>query len=85
MATANGNQAFVDSLLSDIIIPGVDNLLDSRYFRDLRAGTLSQLQGFAIQHYIHNMGSSRHSLSAPPSMRPRTGHSWPTPEALAKS
>jgi pyrroloquinoline quinone (PQQ) biosynthesis protein C len=36
----------------------VDNLLDTRYFRDLRAGKLTtrRLQGFAVQHYIHNMG-----------------------------
>lgn len=58
MATATENQGFVDSLLKDIILPGVDDLLDSRYFRDLRAGTLTtrRLQGFSIQHYIHNMG-----------------------------
>jgi pyrroloquinoline quinone (PQQ) biosynthesis protein C len=58
MTTATSNQAFVDSLLKDIILPGVDDLLDSRYFRDLRAGALTtrRLQGFAIQHYIHNMG-----------------------------
>lgn len=58
MATATDNQSFVDSLLNDIILPGVDNLLDSRYFRDLRAGklTVRRLQGFAIQHYVHNMG-----------------------------
>ena len=58
MAIATDNQAFVDSLLNDIILPGVDDLLDSRYFRDLRAGTLTtrRLQGFSIQHYVHNMG-----------------------------
>jgi pyrroloquinoline quinone (PQQ) biosynthesis protein C len=58
MATATDNQAFVDSLLNDIILPGVDDLLDSRYFRDLRAGklTVRRMQGFSIQHYIHNMG-----------------------------
>ena len=58
MATATYDQAFVDALLKDIILPGVDALLDSRYFSDLRAGTLTtrRLQGFAIQHYIHNMG-----------------------------
>jgi pyrroloquinoline quinone (PQQ) biosynthesis protein C len=58
MATATDSQAFVDSLLNDIILPGVDDLLDSRYFRDLRAGklTVRRMQGFAIQHYIHNMG-----------------------------
>ena len=58
MTTTTDNQAFVDEILNEIILPGVDDLLDSRYFRDLRAGKLTtrRLQGFAIQHYIHNMG-----------------------------
>jgi pyrroloquinoline quinone (PQQ) biosynthesis protein C len=44
--------------MNDIIQPGVDQLMDSRYFTDLRAGKLTnrRIQGFAIQHYIHNMG-----------------------------
>ena len=58
MATTTDNQAFVDSLVNEIILPGVDALLGSRYFHDLRAGklTIRRMQGFAIQHYIHNMG-----------------------------
>jgi pyrroloquinoline quinone (PQQ) biosynthesis protein C len=57
MATLT-NKTFVDGLISGIIQPGVDDLMDSRYFRDLRAGklTVRRMQGFAIQHYIHNMG-----------------------------
>jgi pyrroloquinoline quinone (PQQ) biosynthesis protein C len=51
------NRKFVRDLISEIIIPGSEKLMDSRYFSDLRAGRLSirQLQGFAIQHYIHNL------------------------------
>ena len=58
MATASGNQQFVAEIVTEIIEPGVDDLLASRYFTDLRAGKLTnrRLQGFAIQHYIHNMG-----------------------------
>jgi len=58
MSTTTGNQQFVDSVLNDIIEPGVEQLMDSRYFTDLRAGKLTnrRIQGFAIQHYIHNMG-----------------------------
>ena len=58
MATDVGNRQFVDEITNEIIQPGVERLLESRYFSDLRAGTLSvrRLQGFAIQHYIHNMG-----------------------------
>ena len=58
MATATENERFVESLISDIIKPGIDVLLDSRYFRDLRAGRLTtrRIQGFAVQHYLHNMG-----------------------------
>jgi pyrroloquinoline quinone (PQQ) biosynthesis protein C len=52
-----GYAEFVDEIVNDIIEPGVDDLLDSRYFRDLRAGklTVRRLQGFAIQHYLHNV------------------------------
>ena len=57
MATQVGNQQFVDEITREIIQPGVERLMESRYFTDLRAGKLSvrQLGGFAIQHYIHNM------------------------------
>src|SRR6476660_7171060 len=57
--TANtGNRQFIDSVLRDIIQPGTDRLMESRYFSDLRAGKLTtrRIQGFALQHYIHNMG-----------------------------
>ena len=57
MATSTGNQRFVDEITKEIIHPGVDRLMESRYFTALRAGQLTtrQLGGFAIQHYIHNM------------------------------
>ena len=57
MAASTGNQRFVDEITKEIIGPGVDRLMESRYFTDLRAGVLTtrQLGGFAIQHYIHNM------------------------------
>lgn len=50
-------QAFVDSVIREIIQPGVDRLMESRYFTDLRAGKLSmrRLQGWALQHYLHNV------------------------------
>ena len=50
-------QAFVDSVVKEIIQPGVDRLMESRYFSELRQGKLSKrrLQGWAIQHYIHNV------------------------------
>lgn len=48
---------FVDSLLREIIQPGVEELMSSRYFTELREGKLSakRLQGFALQHYLHNI------------------------------
>ena len=57
MATSTDNQRFVDDITREIIQPGVERLMESRYFTDLRAGELTtrQLGGFAIQHYIHNM------------------------------
>jgi len=50
------NQAFIDSLMREIVHPGVDRLMNGRFFTELRAGTLSKrrLQGFALQHYLSN-------------------------------
>ena len=50
------NQSFVDSVLREIIHPGVEQLMNSRYFTELRTGRLSRrrLQGFAVQHYLSN-------------------------------
>ena len=50
------NQSFVDSLMRDIVQPGVTQLLNSRFFSELREGKLSKkrLQGFALQHYLSN-------------------------------
>jgi pyrroloquinoline quinone (PQQ) biosynthesis protein C len=49
-------EAVVQSVLTDIIEPGVQRLMDSPYFTELREGKLSlrRLQGWAIQHYLHN-------------------------------
>ncbi len=57
MATQVGSREFVDSVIKDIIRPGLETLMESRYFNDLRNGklTVRRMQGFAIQHYIHNM------------------------------
>lgn len=51
------SQAFVDSVIKDIIQPGVDQLMELPYFTELRAGKLSikRLQGWAMQHYLHNV------------------------------
>ena len=51
------NQAFVDSVMKEIIQPGVDQLIALPYFTELRAGKLStkRLQGWALQHYLHNV------------------------------
>jgi pyrroloquinoline quinone (PQQ) biosynthesis protein C len=47
---------FVESVLSEIIRPGVEQLMSTRFFTELRAGKLSKkrLQGFAVQHYLSN-------------------------------
>ena len=41
------SQAFVDSVIKEIIQPGVERLMESRYFTELRQGKLStrRLQG----------------------------------------
>jgi len=50
------NQSFVDLVRQEIIQPGVEQLMNSRYFTELGAGKLSKrrLQGFAMQHYLSN-------------------------------
>src|SRR5918994_1696886 len=50
------NQKFVDSIIQEIVQPGVDELLNNRFFTELRRGKLSQkrLKGFALQHYHCN-------------------------------
>ena len=49
-------KAVVQSVMREIIQPGVQRLMDHPYFAELRAGKLSvkRLQGWAIQHYLHN-------------------------------
>ena len=51
------SQAFVDSVVKEIVQPGVEQLLQLPYFTELRAGKLSKkrLQGWALQHYLHNV------------------------------
>lgn len=51
------HRGFVESLVREIVQPGVQQLMESRYFSELREGKLSprRLQGFALQHYLHNV------------------------------
>jgi pyrroloquinoline quinone (PQQ) biosynthesis protein C len=50
------NQDFIDSLMREIVQPGVEQLMNGRYFSELTTGKLSKkrLQGFALQHYLSN-------------------------------
>jgi pyrroloquinoline quinone (PQQ) biosynthesis protein C len=47
---------FVESVMREVISPGVDQLMTTRFFTELGAGKLSKkrLQGFAVQHYLSN-------------------------------
>ena len=49
-------KALVDSVRKEIIEPGIQRLMDTPYFTELRQGKLSvkRMQGWAIQHYLHN-------------------------------
>src|SRR5215813_5810168 len=49
-------KAVVQSVIHEIIQPGMQRLMDHPYFSELRAGKLSvkRLQGWSIQHYLHN-------------------------------
>ena len=49
-------KAIVQSVIKEVVEPGVERLMESRYFSELRDGKLSikRIQGWAIQHYLHN-------------------------------
>jgi hypothetical protein len=55
------SEKFVESIVSEIIEPGLKSLMETQYFCDLRRGTLSirRLQGFALQHYITNIALNK--------------------------
>ena len=49
-------KALVASVKKEVIEPGIQRLMDTPYFNELRQGKLSvkRMQGWAIQHYLHN-------------------------------
>jgi len=51
----------VESLNRDIIEPGVQRLLETRYFSELRSGQLSRrrIQAWALQHYLYNISIAK--------------------------
>src|SRR5919109_4267665 len=52
---------FVDSLTNEIVKPGLQSLMETQYFSELRQGKLSipRLQGFALQHYLTNVALNK--------------------------
>jgi pyrroloquinoline quinone (PQQ) biosynthesis protein C len=50
------DRSFVDALIREVIQPGVEELMRTRFFNELREGRLSskRLRGFALQHYLSN-------------------------------
>ena len=52
---------FVNALVSEIVTPGLQSLMATQYFSELRQGTLSvrRLQGFALQHYMTNIALNK--------------------------
>jgi pyrroloquinoline quinone (PQQ) biosynthesis protein C len=55
------SEKFVQSIVGEVIEPGLRSLMETRYFHELRDGTLSirRLQGFALQHYITNVALNK--------------------------
>jgi pyrroloquinoline quinone (PQQ) biosynthesis protein C len=49
-------RAVVQSVIQEIVQPGMRRLMENRYFSELREGklTIRRLQGWAVQHYLHN-------------------------------
>jgi len=52
---------FVNAIVEEIITPGLKQLMETRYFDELRHGKLSvrRLQGFSLQHYITNVALNK--------------------------
>lgn len=53
--------SFVSSLIEEIVKPGLQSLMQTQYFSELRQGSLSvrRLQGFALQHYLTNVALNK--------------------------
>jgi pyrroloquinoline quinone (PQQ) biosynthesis protein C len=47
----------IESVMSEVIEPGIQRLLETRYFTELRAGQLSRrrIQAWALEHYLYNI------------------------------
>jgi hypothetical protein len=47
----------IECVMTEVIEPGIQRLLESRYFTELRSGKLSRrrIQGWALQHYLYNI------------------------------
>jgi pyrroloquinoline quinone (PQQ) biosynthesis protein C len=47
----------IESVMNDIIEPGVERLMQTRYFTELRSGKLSRrrIQAWALEHYLYNI------------------------------
>jgi pyrroloquinoline quinone (PQQ) biosynthesis protein C len=47
----------IESVMNDIIEPGVERLMQTRYFTELRYGELSRrrIQAWALEHYLYNI------------------------------
>ncbi|HTN70599.1 MAG TPA: iron-containing redox enzyme family protein [Methylomirabilota bacterium] len=52
---------FVNALVGEIVTPGLQSLMATQYFTELRKGTLPirRLQGFALQHYMTNIALNK--------------------------
>jgi len=52
---------FVSGLVRETVNPGLESLMATQYFSELRKGTLSvrRLQGFALQHYLTNIALNK--------------------------
>lgn len=51
----------IDAVLSDIIEPGIQRLLATPYFIELRSGKLSRrrIQAWALEHYLYNISIAK--------------------------
>ena len=53
--------SIIEEVLSDIIEPGIQRLLETPYFTELRSGKLSRrrIQAWALEHYLYNISIAK--------------------------
>src|SRR5688500_7992045 len=55
------NPNIIYGVMRVIIVPGIQRLMETRYFTELRSGDLSprRIQAWALEHYLYNISIAK--------------------------